>query len=338
MNHRFFSSWMFTALRQDQVNGLKKQFKLSDEQITLCNSYDPSPKDTYTGWLCKIYSKTNGTDEEKEAAIQKLQTPLMQFMKLVNSPDFPKDRKDIGKYTVPELLNMVGNQRRYLKNLSPGAIEKLVKTEGLPGAKIIWDGGGFRMWYVTNPEYAMILGSNTGWCTANKHHADSYTLRDGLYTIYKEGKPFLQGHVYFNRGSSEIEFLDVKDNPPSILSSDVIRALETIDHPIMLMFKERCASKLEYTLRQMNSEEVETHAKKIIEFANKNEWEEAHRVSHTLKGVSGNIGADRLFECSTLLDDGCKNQDMKLVEKHSVQCQKALDEVIEFINSSARSV
>jgi len=56
---QFFSSWMLlSALRVDVINRLKKQFGLSEEQITACNEIDPSDKNTYTAWLCKMYAQT----------------------------------------------------------------------------------------------------------------------------------------------------------------------------------------------------------------------------------------------------------------------------------------
>ena len=255
------------ALRKDQINGLKKQYKLSEEEILKCNGFDPSPKCTYTGWLCKIYAHQQGAEADKDDYLQKLKFALIQFMKLCNNPDFPKDQKDIGKYSAPQLMNLVGNQRRYLKNLSPTAIAKLIKTEGLPGAKIIWNGSGFRMWYVTNPEYAVILSSNTGWCTAHLNHAQTYTLRGGLYTIYLNGKPFLQGHTYFTGdGGGEVQFLDVKDESPDILNPDLIRAFEIIQHPVMDILKRKCDRDFGAQLYNMTQEAREEKRGEIFAY------------------------------------------------------------------------
>ena len=140
----FLSRLLIAELRVDQINAFKKQFQLTDEQIKVCNDADPSPKGTYSRWLCQVYTQTKGKDPVKLKAVQDLTEPLKKYMKLCNNPDFPKDKKDIGQFTPDTLLKLVGNERRYLRNLSPSAIEKLLKSEGLPGAKIIWSGGGFK--------------------------------------------------------------------------------------------------------------------------------------------------------------------------------------------------
>lgn len=259
------SKLLIALLKQDEVNSIKKQYGLTKEQILVCNEADPSSKNTYTRWLCKAYRDTEGTEAEKENSVTKLKAPLTQFMKLVNSPEFPKEKRDIGKYTVEALLAIVGNQRRYLKQLSPTAIEKLIKTEGLPGAKIVWDGNGFRMWYITNFEYAMILGSNTHWCTASsRDYAIKYTTQGGgLYIIYLNGKPYCQGH--FDVG--DWEFLDVNDKCPNLLDSEVQRMFTAIQHPIMAIFKKICDGKFAGWIDNFSNEELEEKKTQLITYA-----------------------------------------------------------------------
>ena len=241
----FLSRLLIAELRVDQINAFKKQFQLTDEQIKVCNDADPSPKGTYSRWLCQVYTQTKGKDPVKLKAVQDLTEPLKKYMKLCNNPDFPKDKKDIGQFTPDTLLKLVGNERRYLRNLSPSAIEKLLKSEGLPGAKIIWNGGGFKMYYVTNADYAMILGSNTGWCTAaNENYASQYSLKGGLYITYYNGKPFLQGHS----AASDTDLLDVKDQQPDLLDPTMLLWFKTVQHPIMAVFRRLCDSRFEQFL------------------------------------------------------------------------------------------
>ena len=301
------------ALRQDQTNSLKKQYKLTDEQIEKCNSYDPSPKNTYTGWLCKAYAQTTGTDEEREIAVAKLKAPLVQFMKLCNNPEFPGEKKDIGKYTTPELLNLVGNQRRYLKQLSPKAIEKLVKTEGLPGAKVIWNNGGFRMWYVTNSEYAMILGSGTHWCTANTDYSETYVVRGGLYTIYMNGKPFLQGHAWFNGSNGEVAFLNVDDNNPDFLDPDVMRAFEVIQHPIMAIFKRKCDVYFKNLVESMSVSEFKEKKNEIINYAQNSNT--VSLIGPIVRRMWWEDGWEMLIDSPTFLIEALENLSEELKAK-----------------------
>ena len=260
----FFSRLLIAELRVDQINGLKKQFGLTDEQIKACNEADPSPKGTYSRWLCQVYTQTKGKDVAKLQAVQSLTEPLRQFIKLCNNPDFPKDKRDIGPYTPATLMELVGNQRRYLRNLSPKAIEKLIKTEGLPGAKLIWDGGGFKMWYVTNYKYAMILGSNTHWCTAaNENYASQYSLMGGLYITYYNGKPFLQGHS----SAGQTDLLDVSDHAPNLLLPEMAKWFETVEHPIMTIFKRLCESRFYNFLSTLDAKEKTKDKQAICNYA-----------------------------------------------------------------------
>ena len=260
----FLSRLLIAALRQDQTNSLKKQFDLTDEQILACNEADPSPKGTYSRWLCQVYAQTPGAKPAKLKAVEALKTPLSQFMRLCNNPEFPKDKRDIGQYSPTTLMELVGNQRRYLRNLSPKAIEKLVKTEGLPGAKIIWDGGGFKMWYVTNYKYAMILGSGTHWCTAaNEGYASSYSLQGGLYITYYNGKPFLQGHSY----GGSIDLLNVDDHQPNFFSPEMVLWLKTVEHPIIGVFRRLCDSRLSNVLEDLDKKELKANEQAIKEYA-----------------------------------------------------------------------
>jgi len=124
------------------------------------------------------------------------------------------------------------------------------------------------MYYVTNADYAMILGSNTGWCTAaNKGYAQSYTLKGGLYITYLNGKPFIQGHFEDENWA----FLAVNDLAPIATDPDVIRMMETIQHPIMATFKKICDGNFCNMVRDMRQDYFETQKEEILKYAENSE-------------------------------------------------------------------
>ncbi len=219
------------ALTQSKKDFLANQYKMEPEVIEEIAGYDPSPNNAYTAWLCKVVKEGKSVSE-----LAALKEPLKKFMKLINSPEFPKEKRDIGKYSPEDLLNLVGSERAYRLNLSQKEIEKLIMKEGLPGAKMIWNSGGFKMWHVTNPKYARFLSSNTSWCTAQPTYSVSYCEKGGLYPVYFHDKPIAQGHVGFK---GELTFLNKEDNNVSLLDPLIMGMLETIQLPVMQDFKKK---------------------------------------------------------------------------------------------------
>jgi len=233
MRLKLFSKFLrYAALNESKKNFLAKQFKIEPDVVEQLSQYDPSPNNAYTGWLCRTFRGT--TDDVDASSFAKYTEPLKKFMKLMNSPEFPKDKRDIGKYSPEDLLQLVGNERRMRHNLSEKEIERKIMTEGLPGAKLVWDGGGFKMWAVTNAKYARFLSSNTSWCTAQPDYSTRYCKNGALYPIYYLGKPFAQGYEKHQGG--ETEFLDAKDNAINFLDPIVLQMFDTIASPQMMTF------------------------------------------------------------------------------------------------------
>lgn len=228
---RLLSKLFLAALNESKRNFLAKQFKLTPEEVDSVSKNDPSPNNAYTAWLCKIY-KDSGA--ESPSQLSRYTEPLKKFMKLMNSPDFPKEKRDIGKYTASDLMDLVGSERRMRLNLSEREIERQIMNEGLPGAKLVWKGGGFQMWAVTNAKYARLLSSNTSWCTTQSNYSIRYTASGTLYPIYYLGKPFIQG--YIEHKGTEIEFLDVRDSRVDFKNPIVLQMFDTIKMPQLVAF------------------------------------------------------------------------------------------------------
>jgi hypothetical protein len=230
-----FKSILITAaaVTDSKKNFLAKQYKLDPEVVAKIAEYDPTLKGTFVAWLVNVYSK----EGENLNLIASLTEPLTRFVKLTNNPNFDSAKKDIGKYTSKQLLDLVGDERKFRRNLSDKEIERLIMKEGIPGAELIWDGGGFKMWKVTNSKYARFLSSNTSWCTAQPNYSKNYCISGTLYPIYYLGKPFAQGHIDGTDGS--LEFLDVHDNAINLENEEVVKMLEVINVPIMDALRRR---------------------------------------------------------------------------------------------------
>ena len=233
MIRRFASRFLVLALTKGKQDFLATQYKLDPQVIEAIAEYDPSPNNAYTAWLCKVY-KDEGEDLK---VLETLRGPITKFMKLINSPDFPQDKRDIGKYDAKTLVDMVGSDRKFRRQLSQTEIERQIMSEGLPGATMIWNANNFKMWHVTNINYAMFLGSNTRWCTAQPSHARNYCASGGLFPVYYKNKPFCQGHI--NESSGGITFLNKEDRDIDITDTTFLTFIEVVDVPEVRQFANR---------------------------------------------------------------------------------------------------
>jgi hypothetical protein len=235
----FLSPILLTAeLSEAKRNFLAKQYKISPELVQTISEIDPSPKNAYSGWLIREFMRLSGSEAEKLQKLTGVTEALTRFVKLTNSPDFTGG-KDILNYSYDSLMKLVGNDRKFRKNLSQAEIERKIMSEGLPGAELIWDGGGFKMWKVSNPKYAMFLSSNTKWCTAQERWANDYTNSGELYPIYYLGKPYAQGHIASQGESMALTLLDQQDKTLNVMDDTAQEMLETIKTPAMEMFKQQ---------------------------------------------------------------------------------------------------
>ncbi len=69
-------------------------------------------------------------------------------------------------------------------------------------------------------------------------------------------------------------------------------------------------------------------AEHLTVYLNSNNWEEAIRLAHSLKGSGGNIGAALVYQHAAALEQACKAQDKDSAEQHLAQLIPVLDEVI----------
>jgi len=80
-------------------------------------------------------------------------------------------------------------------------------------------------------------------------------------------------------------------------------------------------------------EEYSGVSQKIRSMLAKGEFEAAHDLSHSVKGVSGNISAARLYMASRAVNEILKGTDLSRMEEAIKEFEAALSEVVEGINS-----
>lgn len=229
---KFISKLLIQAAKisDAKLKLMEERYRLSMEQLKEVGDLDPSPNGVYFEWLCKQKKKEGLPDDITEL--------LKEFTKLKNNPSFSKS-KDINTYTVQDLAGLIRNQRHLIRQLTDKELTRRILKDGLPGAKLIWNKDGWKCWQVTNPRYAMILGSNTGWCTAHQNHAESYCQKGPLFPIYFEDKPYAQGHV----NGEGFVILDKEDDQISVNDPHLMDLLR-IDIPPMKMFQNYIANKI----------------------------------------------------------------------------------------------
>ncbi len=323
----FVSSFLRLALTQSKADFLAKQYKISPEDVEKIAAYDPTSNNAYTAWLCKVFN-SHGIDY-----LERLVEPIKKFEKLKNSPDFPKDKKDIGKYTPEDLLKLVGTERSYRRNLSQKEIEKTIMTKGLPGAELVWNSDGFKMWHVTNPKYARFLSSNTSWCTAQPNYSVHYCGRGGLYPVYFHDKPIAQGHIEFNGG---ITFLNKEDSSISLSDPLMLEMLLRVKHPAMQSFKKKALNK-DALMSALRSTEDKDEIEALKQLAMETD---AKVVSNLIIALSDEVsvlwaeGIEALLDHPAVLYDTIIRVDIETVTKIAKTSPELADEVFYELSSN----
>ncbi len=312
---------LFAGLSESKRNFIAKQYKIDPEIVDKISEYDPTPKKGFTAWLVKVFMQEPGDDNSKFHLLSTLTEPLSRFVKLTNSPEFPKDKRDIGTYSAKSLLDLVGDERKYRRNLSDKEIERMIMTTGIPGAELIWDGGGFKMWKVTNSKYARFLSSNTSWCTAQPNYSKSYCTSGTLYPIYYLGKPFAQGHINEEQGA--LEFLNSEDEPIDILNDTTIAMLKTIDNPIMETLKRKIfsTSYLNRLLDEQESNEGRIDPKFIELVRSSNSL---HAIAMVCRYTWWEEGWDLLLDHPDLFINTVKNVKKGVLDDHPEIAEEVL--------------
>ena len=261
----FTSRFLVLAITKAKADFFANRDGITVEEVEKISQSDPTPSGSFTSWLCNIYKV-----DKDMALIQSLAEPLKGFIKICNNPEFPKEKKDIGQYTPESLLELTGNPRNFRKNLSQKGLEKLIMDEGVPGAELVWNARGFKMWKVSNPRYARFLSSNTSWCTAQFGYSNDYCSKGFLYPVYFKNKPLAQG--YQSESDTSIQFLNKEDHEIELSLPEMQLMLETIDLPVMKNFEVKTlnSNRLDRLLSEQGEQGIEAAKKLSLHSGNQN--------------------------------------------------------------------
>jgi hypothetical protein len=163
---------------------LMRKYSVGPEVLDQADEIDPPSN--YTDWLVKQIKAKNIKIPED---VEKIRGLLEKFTRLKNSQFKESHSTDIGSYTPNSLfkaLDEFGDSKKQ---------EKRNVHEGINGSEIKYKEDPWIVYRVTTPQAAVVLGSNTNWCTAASTKTAASYLKDGpLWIFYRDGKPYAQLH------------------------------------------------------------------------------------------------------------------------------------------------
>ena len=214
----------------DPVGKLVKQYSLPESIAQNIVDADPSLDKRYIKWMAQSSLREDLRFPEDT---QQIRNALQVFDRVRNSNEFAGSR-DIQQYRPHNLYDMV--QKPETLTLSKKAQRAELLEKGGPGAELILHDGDAKLFRVTDPEKACILGSNTHWCTTNQLVAEYYinggqsvadinkdpnAIIKPLYIVYDGDKPTAQ----FHPGTSQLR--DPNDQSiADIVQTPIRKAIE----------------------------------------------------------------------------------------------------------------
>jgi hypothetical protein len=191
-------SWFSKSARpsEQKIELMKKQFKLTPEQMELVIAVDPSPNQSdFVDWIAKWVSKGGIVLPEDTA---KIREQLEKFQKLKKSPAFTFN-KDLQTYDPATLFTTLEQAEAAGMGSKKEKQRETVRT----GADLVVNEGDIKVYEVTTPEAAIELGSGTNWCTANRGMAETYLAKGPLYIFFDAGSAVAQlqpeSNAFMNR-------------------------------------------------------------------------------------------------------------------------------------------
>lgn len=205
------------TLSSAKLKALQAKYGLPEGTIMGLAEMDPTPNRAYLDWLCR--------ESKLGRELTDTQSTLALFHSTKASKAWGRS-KNICDFTAEELAQALKAQasrklRHQIAEMSGRDRTKMLRAKGLPGAELILAEGPWKVWQVSNPDYAVILGSGTSWCTTQVETARSYLKLGHLFIIHREDKPWAQGII----GHQKLEFR-TRQNNPVLISEDLLNLIE----------------------------------------------------------------------------------------------------------------
>jgi hypothetical protein len=175
--------------------------------------YDPTPNAAYISWILRMLKQNKLGDDGEE-----IKTTLMNFDRLKQKPNFPKDKRDVNVYKSYDDLSAIVDQ---FKNLTTkGELKKRSREQGIDFIESSEgeEGVGYSLYIVTSEEAAAKHFRNTSWCVKDPKFFESQEPPYFYFTL--NDKP----HTLMSLGSGQCR--DVNDRTKS-LSSDELDLMQS---------------------------------------------------------------------------------------------------------------
>jgi hypothetical protein len=224
---------------------LSKKYKLNDEQIDLILAVGAN--DQAFEWLCKNLNKGDIILPEDG---EKLKNQISQFYNLAKSPKFKSQHSpDLMRYTPAALFELLNEGSEEL--MSGKEVLRKTKEGEISGAELIYKDDIWKVFKVTSPEAARILGSNTNWCTTSPSTAQQYLEKGPLYIFHKIGKAYAQLHPQSG------QFMDRRDKTlkdgKMLRDGYLYEIMEKIQNPEIANFLDNLLPLIHPSERYLNS-------------------------------------------------------------------------------------
>lgn len=175
--------------------------------------YDPTPNAAYISWILRMLKQNKLGDDGEE-----IKTALLDFDRLKQKPNFPKDKRDVNVYkSYDDLLSTVDQFRNLT---TKGELKRKSREEGIDfiGSSESEEGDGYSLYIVTSEEAAAKHFRDTDWCVKDPKFFVSQEPPYFYFTL--NDKP----HTLMSLGSGQCR--DVYDSTKS-LSSDEIDLMQS---------------------------------------------------------------------------------------------------------------
>jgi hypothetical protein len=153
----------------------------------------------YSSWIAKLLKNNTVIQGEDDL---KIKERLEEFEQLLNSPNFPKNLRDINRYETFGALAKIVEENSDNKSKS-----QTFKDQAVAGSRKVYDDGKIVVLKITTPEAGATLCKGTDWCVKDPKYGRDY-LDDGpIYLFYINGDRSVLVHTH----STHIK--DIYDDP-----------------------------------------------------------------------------------------------------------------------------
>jgi hypothetical protein len=213
--------------------------------------YDPTPNAAYISWILRMLKQNKLGDDGEE-----IKTTLMNFDRLKQKPNFPKDKRDVNVYKSYDDLSAIVDQ---FKNLTTkGELKKRSREQGIDFIESSEgeEGVGYSLYIVTSEEAAAKHFRNTSWCVKDPKFFESQEPPYFYFTL--NDKP----HTLMSLGSGQCR--DVNDRTKS-LSSDELDLMQSEQVTDYILNQDFDSEAINYYLTEVGEGHDGRIAGKIIE-------------------------------------------------------------------------